>query len=257
MELKDVDLNGIITVGSGLIGLVANAFLGYKKTGKLSLESLLGILTWFMEKYKPKLENQNHYNIVEPVIETSKIEEKEKEVILKKEPKNVITVQFSHPKENFRVTSPFGMRVLTINGKKQESFHNGTDFGGSGDCEAAEDCIIEKIVLPDNEYPCVFKYTSQGWVYANVPTGRAWTPYISVIGIHTKNRYCYKHVKTSKEIKVGQSLQVGEVFCIADNLGYSQGAHLHFELQEFKNGKYGDFINPEKFLESKGIVLKR
>jgi hypothetical protein len=238
-----------IGIATGIIGLLINFFVGYRQTGKLNFDVLLGIVTLFMDKYKAKLENQLHYNYVEPETVTTKKEIDIQEV---SEPTKII---FSHPKQGHRVTLKFGNRTLKINGVETIYKHNGTDFGGFGQCVAIEDCIIEKIVIPDNEYPCVFKYTDKGWVTANVPKGRAWTPYISMIGLYTKNRYTFRHVKAIKELVVGQALQSGEAFCETGNLGYCQGAHLHIDIQELKDGVYKDFINPESFLESKGLKL--
>lgn len=232
-----------------VITILINFYIGYRQTGKLNLDALLGIITLFMDKYKPKLENQVHYNKVEPESVVTK-QDIEIQDVSKPE-----FVTFFHPKEGHRVTLKFGNRTLTIDGVQTVYKHNGTDFGGFGKCVAIEDCIIEKIVIPDNEYPCVFKYTDKGWVTANVPKGRAWTPYISMIGLYTKNRYTYRHVKSIKELVVGQALQSGEEFCETGNLGYCQGAHLHVDIQELKDGVYKDFINPELFLESKNIKL--
>jgi murein DD-endopeptidase MepM/ murein hydrolase activator NlpD len=252
-----MNVENILLYGIPILLFSFNTYVGYKKTGKIEVESILGILSYFMEKYQPKLEKQNHYNQLEPDNAVQKIEDKNEVLELE----SIVQIPtFQHPKPTFRVTSKFGNRTLTINGKKQQSYHNGTDFGGAGDCFAIEDCVIEKIVEPDYDYPSRFTWDRvKGWVSANVPKGRAWTPYVTVIGLHTKNRYTYRHVKQSpigRLMKVGETYKAGEALCYADNLGFSMGAHLHIDIQEFDGYVYLGFINPEKFLESKGVELR-
>jgi hypothetical protein len=176
-------------------------------------------------------------------------------------PKNFSQINFSNPKPDCRITSPFGWRVLTFNGIKNKNYHTGIDLAGSGICHAVEDCKIEKIVSPDPIYPSYFKWDSKlGWVSVNAAINRAWTPYISLIGLYTNNRYTYKHVQIItpplKEgvHKVGDTILSGTPFCQAGQLGFCMGAHLHFEVQLLEKGKYPNYLDPEKFLKEKGLL---
>ena len=258
-----MDVLNLIKENSEWTALLLPVFhfgLGIYKTKKVDVDALYGIFTLFMDRFKPILEKQNHYNPSEPdlpeVIKTQISDIVKDEVIKKVDSATVLSTPiFSHPKPNFRITSKFGIRVLKSNGKEFKDFHNGIDLGGFGDCFAIEDCIIEKIVLPDPQYPSLFKWDDkQGWISAGVPKGRGWTPYISLIGIYTGNRYCYKHVETNKDLSVGMSVKSGQAICKTGQLGYCMGAHLHFEIQQKKDNSFGDFIDPEKFLKEKGII---
>lgn len=71
MELKDIDLNSIITVCCGLFGLVANTYLGYKKTGKLDLQSVLGIFLFFKHNVRPIIDRYED----QPIKDSKPIEE--------------------------------------------------------------------------------------------------------------------------------------------------------------------------------------
>lgn len=211
-------------------------------------------LLYMLSNYfsEAKMSEQNWYNRMEKEIPAGYMDKQD--VILEKPEIIIKPVIFSNPKPGFRITSKFGNRTLTINGKPQMSKHSGIDFGGGGDCFAVEDSVIEKIVLPDYKYPSVFKWiNNKGWVTANIPAGRGWTPYVSIIGKHTGNRYTYRH--TECKLKVGDHVDSNDILCVAGQWGYCMGAHLHFDMQEFISGKFGSFIDPSKFLEGKGLTF--
>lgn len=131
------------------------------------------------------------------------------------------------------VTSPFGTRFLQ--GKKQN--HIGVDFKtvDSKRIRAVEAGVIKKVLAPDKEYPVRFVYKNGKFVDPGVPKGRAWTPYLVLIGKHTKNMYVYKHVVS--HVKEGDLVECGQILGVAGNLGYSMGEHLHFEYYDWLEDK--------------------
>lgn len=205
------------------------------------------------------LQEQNWYNDTSSENHAQKVE---KEVAIKeaiRSPENGTNTEFCHPKPGKRITSPFGDRVLRINGSDVKRFHSGIDLAGDGPVYAVEDSIVQKVLLPDQKYPCRFKWTKEnGWVqYA--PKDRAWTPYIILVGKHTQTLYKYMHVNACSyekgSLKAGQHVKAGEKIGEAGNLGYSLGAHLHFETWLLgKNGKYNTPDNPEMVLNKFGVT---
>lgn len=152
------------------------------------------------------------------------------------------------------VTSPFGERFLQ--GVKQ--MHIGVDFKTVNNrmVRAVEDGIIKKVLLKDNEYPCLFKWSGTKWVSAGVPKGRGWTPYVVLIGKYTKNKYVYKHVQA--EVREGQEVKAGDILAQTGNYGYSMGEHLHFEYYDWLEGKntWAAPSDPIVFFRKMGIDIK-
>lgn len=155
------------------------------------------------------------------------------------------------------ITSPFGTRYLQ--GVKQ--FHIGVDFKTVTDADtrmvrAVEDGVIKKVLLKDNDYPCLFKWSGTKWVSAGVPKGRAWTPYVVLIGKYTKNKYVYKHVQSI--VKEGQEVRAGDLIAQTGNYGYSMGEHLHFEYYDWleDKGTWADPSDPIVFFRKMGIDVK-
>lgn len=152
-----------------------------------------------------------------------------------------------YPVKIKKITSPFGKR--TLKGFKP-SFHKGVDFSGSNESALAPcDLLIDSILIPDNEYPCLFEFDETKGIFVrikNVPIGRAWTPYVIARPIDLKYegiQFIFKHVNpvvTEKEV-----VKEGEPVGLIGNYGYSMGKHLHFEI--IKDGK---FIDPVKWLDS-------
>jgi murein DD-endopeptidase MepM/ murein hydrolase activator NlpD len=139
-----------------------------------------------------------------------------------------------------RVTSGFGPRILHIQGKKIHNYHIGVDFGAGEGAPilAPEDMIIKKILTPDPKYPVRFTWDHKARTWKNTaPKGRAWTPYVKAVGKHSGVFYAFKHVRARKGLKAGQEIALGEEFCVAGNLGYSMGSHLHFEIWPYRDKK--------------------
>lgn len=164
----------------------------------------------------------------------------------------LIMPKFSAPVKRRRVviTSKFGWRVLKWDGKKRKNYHTGVDLGGSGNVYAIEDSIVQRVLLPDKKYPCRFKWTRKGWKTV-APKGRAWTPYVILIGKVSKTKFKYKHVKS--KFKVGQSMKAGQVIGKAGNLGFSMGGHLHLEIWPLKGKKHKSPVDPIKWLKRRGV----
>lgn len=61
-----------------------------------------------------------------------------------------------------------------------------------------------------------------------------------------KYRHIYEHLLTY-HVKVGQEVEVGQQIGQADNTGWSSGDHLHFQIEEYKNGRWVK-IDPEPLM---------
>lgn len=201
------------------------------------LNFLLPLLKHFLN-HKEAERKSNSWN-------DSEISEKKVETLLEPE------IEFAHPVglSSERITSPYGYRELSIDGKKVKQFHIGIDYGGNGPVFAVEDGIVTKILAPDPKHPCRFKKENDTWIdlinSGAIPKGRAWTPFIEFKG-KSGNLYKYKHVDPS--CGVGDEIKVGDTIGRSGNLGFSMGAHLHFEVW-IKNKT----VDPDKFLKGKKV----
>lgn len=152
------------------------------------------------------------------------------------------------------VTSPFGVRYLQ--GVKQ--MHIGVDFrtNDSRIVRAVEDGIIKKVLGVDKDYPERFKWNGKKWVPSGSPKGRAWTPYVVLIGKYTKNRYVYKHIAAS--VKEGAIVEAGENIGETGNYGYSMGEHLHFEYYDWieKKKDWAEASDPMLYFRKMGLDVK-
>lgn len=115
----------------------------------------------------------------------------------------------------YRVTSPFGQRVL--NGVSQ--YHNGIDLvgtGGTAVCSVCDGTVLSSQIITDK--------SNLTWQWGN---------YVSVQAKDgTVIYYCHLD---SRAVKKGDKVKAGQRIGIMGNTGYSFGAHLHFEVR--KNGK--------------------
>lgn len=171
----------------------------------------------------------------------------------------------------WRITSPYGDRILTIDGKKVKRKHIGIDVNGARDRFTPEDVIIKKILPLDKQYPNRFiKDPKKGYIdginAGKIPKGRAWTPYILAIGIHTKTMYKFKHcIVKGKKYDVGAELPCDTLFCVSGDFGYSMGPHLHLEtwlyvetptVSKYEAGKthWPEPSDPIKYFEDYGVL---
>uniref|UniRef100_UPI000773AE55 hypothetical protein n=1 Tax=Leptospira interrogans TaxID=173 RepID=UPI000773AE55 len=120
----------------------------------------------------------------------------------------VLDPVFVCPVDEPHITSPFGPRTLNINGNPSKQFHLGIDLGGEREIKIPEDCIIKTVLKRDEKHPVRFRYENGTWVdlisTKKIPKGRAWTPYIIAVGVHTKNQYKFKHVDSV--VSIGQKV---------------------------------------------------
>ncbi|MBW7457954.1 peptidoglycan DD-metalloendopeptidase family protein [Paenibacillus sepulcri] len=120
------------------------------------------------------------------------------------------TGSFSWPVSGHTVTSSFGGRW--------GSMHKGLDMVGDKDVMAADTGVVS---------------------FAGEKSG-----YGNCVIINHKNGYETLYGHLSKiSVKVGQTLEKGDVLGIMGNTGHSFGTHLHFEIH-----KDGDLQNPIKYL---------
>lgn len=150
------------------------------------------------------------------------------------------------PVKNRQVTSPFGHRTLP-NGLSH--FHNGTDYTGINQefAYAIGRCFVTKILKPDYEYPCRFKWENGRFVDANVPAGRAWTPYVELTSSYTRDlKFVYRHGDTN--LIIGDELNAGDVVITVGDYGYSMGKHLHLEIVYLNT-----YLDPDKWLKGKEL----
>lgn len=226
------------------------------------------------------LQQQNYWNSPEAEAKAKKISS-EDVLTQAQEATKGAPVQGRHfdlqfpAKSPWRITSPYGKRVLTIDGKKVKREHIGIDINGARDIFAPEDMIVKKILELDKKYPNRFftkvnKTTGKTEYFdaiaaGKVPAGRAWTPYILAMGIHTKTMYKFKHTLVKGKVAVGQELSCGDLFGLSGDYGYSQGPHCHHEVWLFqekavKSAYEGILTNwpapmdPAKYYKDYGVV---
>ena len=136
--------------------------------------------------------------------------------------KNPVLKQGRH-----KVTSRFGRRTITINGKTTTKQHNGIDLVGLSGTKSALDYIV---AFADGKV-VVSKYSSSAGEYVKLDHGN---------GIYTR----YLHLKSgSRTVKVGQTVKKGQVLGYMGATGNVTGAHLHFDINI--NGSY---VDPEPYL---------
>jgi len=131
----------------------------------------------------------------------------------------------------YRVTSPFGMRRLTIGGKTIDNMHNGIDLTPKSDVIAI---ARGKVILVVSNV----KESQTSEIIAKAQTSLY---YGNVVYLQHNNgqvtRYAHLQYGTVK-VQVGQIVEKGQVLGHMGTTGYSTGIHLHFEVLE--NGKRVD-----------------
>ncbi len=124
----------------------------------------------------------------------------------------------------FRVTSPFGQRVL--NGKPDD--HRGMDVVGITDkhvCAVVGGRVVSSMMVTDK--------SDRTWEWGN---------YVRVDGDDGR-RYYYCHL-AKRLVSVGRRVEAGQHIGIEGNTGYSFGSHCHFEVRDGA----GNSINPAPVL---------
>lgn len=140
------------------------------------------------------------------------------------------TCKMKMPK-SYHITSLFGARYLTVNGRSYVSNHTGVDFGCGGGVVlyASHDGKLE---IKDSE--------GSGYGYHAIITftngSDNWAVYYGHMITNSSNQYGYYKGNTY-DIKAGQPIG------LVDSTGNSTGNHLHYELR--RNGKY---VNPLPYM---------
>jgi hypothetical protein len=145
-----------------------------------------------------------------------------------------------------KVTSNYGDRTITVNGKRKSGFHAGIDlisYSTKTDYIIAfEDGIISATRDSINGYSEI--YTAGNYVYINHEDG-----YV------TK----YMHMKKGSIIvKKNQSVKKGDVIGYTGQTGYATGNHLHFSI--YKDGKSQNpkpYLLGEKEIKHSSIVYSK
>lgn len=110
-----------------------------------------------------------------------------------------------------RVTSGYGNRTITINGKTDSNFHNGLDINNSDQneiCAFADGQVVELVNNRDG--------------YSNTKGNY-------VIIKHDKGKSIYQHLKCGSVcVKVGDFVKQNQTIAIKGKTGYATGVHLHF-----------------------------
>ncbi len=122
------------------------------------------------------------------------------------------------------VTSPFGMRTITVNGKTSTKMHNGIDL-------VAEGHTLDYIIAFADGTVTVSRKSDSAGEYVKIDHG---------------NGYCtrYLHMRSgSRTVKVGQAVKKGQVLGYMGATGNVTGAHLHFDI-----ALSGSYLDPEPYL---------
>jgi murein DD-endopeptidase MepM/ murein hydrolase activator NlpD len=221
------------------------------------IELIKKILLLFTDKGKALQKQQNSWNPPEAEKNSTQISKSETFEKVDGTFSTIPPIPLVLPVERVPVvvTSPFGERFLQ--GKKQ--FHIGVDFKtiDSRRVRAVEKGVIKKVLGPDKEYPVRFVYRNGKFVDPGIPKGRAWTPYIVLVGHYTKNMYVYKHV--TSDVKPGDLVECGQIIGMTGNLGYCMGEHLHFEYYDWleKENKWSDPKDPIIYFRKMGLDLSK
>lgn len=124
----------------------------------------------------------------------------------------------------FKVTSPFGQRVL--NGVKDN--HKGIDVVGLENkyvCAVVGGVVRSSCIVTDKD--------NRTWEWGN---------YVCVNG-DDGNRYYYCHLN-KRLVNAGDRVKAGDHIGIEGNTGYSFGSHCHFEVRN----QQGVSMDPTPFL---------
>ncbi len=231
-----------------------------EKAPQTIIEKILSVIIRFIwpaiaRFWNVKIETQNHYNPPETEKKAERSEEK---------PSRVPDL-FVWPVDNsdHLITNRFSFR--TLRGRKRR-MHYGIDVIGKRTyvVRAAESGVVSKIVKPDSLYPCGYvrnekkDWPTKGKWRRVAPAKRAHSPYV-LINAWNGTRQKYAHAKRVKPIvKAGEHVQAGQIIATYEakkppkngGLGFSFGAHVHFEVHKMIGGKWTP-INPEKYAKKR------
>lgn len=132
------------------------------------------------------------------------------------------------------MTSGYGKRTYTYNGKKISDFHHGIDLIGGNDVVATASGIVVKVV----------KKGKKGGTMCLVRIQ------------HEKYQTAYYHLKSgSITVDEGDYVEKGQVIAKVGNTGKVTGKHLHYQIDK---GSNKTSINPYDYVfgkkEVKGLI---
>ncbi|MEC0093428.1 M23 family metallopeptidase [Paenibacillus macquariensis] len=152
-----------------------------------------------------------------------------------------------NPFENFRLTSPFGMRMHPVD--KVMRFHRGVDL----------------VISPSNGN--IKAFVAGEVLHAKMgATGSGFGNYGNLVAIRDDKGYLHVYAHLSSiSVKGGQKIDKDQVVGKQGNTGKSSGAHLHYEVRKACSPSYGytateaGVVEPTKYLQdyySKGELVK-
>lgn len=123
------------------------------------------------------------------------------------------------------VTSKFGPRTYTYQGKKVSDYHKGIDLVGGSEIIAFEDGVVTSICNKGEQYGQA--------CYVRIKHNNGW-------------QTLYYHLKSgSVSVKTGQSVTKGQKLGIMGATGKATGVHLHFQIDK---GGSGSAIDPYDYI---------
>lgn len=136
-----------------------------------------------------------------------------------------------------RVTSDYGDRTFTYNGKTYSGFHSGLDLVSS---RYGTDYVVAfadgVVTATRNTIPGYTESQASG-NYVFIDHGNGWS-----------TRY-YHLKKGSVSVNVGDHVTKGQVIAYMGSTGFSTGCHTHFEVR-----KNGTTQSPKEFIEGTRVM---
>ena len=140
--------------------------------------------------------------------------------------------------QDYRVTSPFGMRTMTVNGVTTTRMHNGIDLVPRSDIIAMERGKVIRVVrtIRESDTPAIMKEPATirhmgNLVFLQHENGM-------------ETRYTHLQFGTiPSRIVEGAIVEKGEVLGHMGTTGFSTGIHLHFEVVN-----HGKRVDPIPFI---------
>ena len=127
--------------------------------------------------------------------------------------------------DSLKVTSKFGKRTFTYQGKKVSDYHRGIDLVGGSEIIAFEDGIVKSICNKGEQYGpgCYVRLKHDN-------------------GFQT----LYYHLKSgSIVVKVGDKVKKGQLLGIMGATGRATGVHLHFQIDK---GTSSSAVDPYDYI---------
>ena len=150
---------------------------------------------------------------------------------------------------SYRVTSPFGMRTLTIGGRQVTHMHNGIDLILTNIRHAevismARGRVIRVVRnILESQTPTIIAQAQTTLYFGNL-----------VFVEHANNIVTrYTHLQSGSipaGITVGAIVEKGQLLGLMGTTGYSTGVHLHFEVVE-----NGNRVDPAPYLLGQKNVI--